>query len=395
MKIAHVIHSLDPRSGGPPEALYNMVRCQKAAGHDVTLVATDVQSMEPWSPPRIYMARVARRFAPVTNQLHILKGHGRDGLLRRFRYIPGLRSKLGEIFQEPPDILHVHGLFSHLTTGVCPFARREGIPYIIRPAGGLNRYSIATRSSMIKRACLAVCVDAHAKRAAAIHATSETEAHWLQQMYSSTRIEVIPHGVRVPSNEFLKKSQDMFLDKYQKLTGKRILLFLGRFSEKKQPDLLLDVFMRSQLPAKGWCLVMAGDGPMRNRLQHLAADHPEVVFTGFLKGSLKWGALAAADLFCLPSMDENFGVAIGEALAAGTPALASEGLHFSRDLVETDSGLLFTGGTDGLKERLSSINQFDLAAMGKNGRNHVMRKMGWESVVARLGCLYEDCIYHA
>ena len=50
MKILHVIHSVDPRSGGPSHALREMVRAQRDAGHDINLVATTIQSAEPWAP---------------------------------------------------------------------------------------------------------------------------------------------------------------------------------------------------------------------------------------------------------------------------------------------------------------------------------------------------------
>jgi glycosyltransferase involved in cell wall biosynthesis len=126
------------------------------------------------------------------------------------------------------------------------------------------------------------------------------------------------------------------------LRGKRLLLFLGRLHEKKGCDLLIESF--SALADAPMHLVVAGPCADRNYLAHLqhlgtkAADR--ITFTGMLSGDLKWGALLAAEIFILPSHQENFGIAVAEALACGTPALLSNQVNTWREIVDDGAGFV-------------------------------------------------------
>jgi glycosyltransferase involved in cell wall biosynthesis len=118
------------------------------------------------------------------------------------------------------------------------------------------------------------------------------------------------------------------------------VLFLGRLHPKKGLELLLPAFAR--LPGDA-LLVIAGpdsDG-YRARLEALAAGlgvGHRLLFTGLLLGRDKWAALVDADLFVLPSYQENFGIAVVEALAAGTPVLISDQVNLHREVRGAEVG---------------------------------------------------------
>ena len=114
---------------------------------------------------------------------------------------------------------------------------------------------------------------------------------------------------------------NFFSRAFRELRGERLLLFLGRLHEKKGCDLLLEAFRRVAPPLH---LVFAGpcaDADLEARLRALAEGLP-VTFTGPLYGEEKWAALAAAEVFILPSHQENFGMAVAEALACGLAGAA-------------------------------------------------------------------------
>jgi glycosyltransferase involved in cell wall biosynthesis len=80
-----------------------------------------------------------------------------------------------------------------------------------------------------------------------------------------------------------------------------------------------------------------GDGLRALAHRHGVADR--ITWTGMLQGRLKWGALRAADVFALPSHQENFGVAVVEALSVGLPVLISQRVNIWREVVEDGAGL--------------------------------------------------------
>jgi glycosyltransferase involved in cell wall biosynthesis len=113
----------------------------------------------------------------------------------------------------------------------------------------------------------------------------------------------------------------------------KVILFLGRLVSKKSPDLLLEAFVN-------WCgelangrdavLVLAGpdegDGFLA-QLKSMAnrrAIRGSIIFTGPLYDDAKWSAYRDADVFVLPSQNENFGNTAGEAAACGTPVIVTD-----------------------------------------------------------------------
>src|SRR5690606_19191530 len=141
MKILHVLHSLDPRSGGPSESLREIVRHQAAAGHQVSVITTDAQSVEPWRPSQVFRTALADDPRLAGAELFIARSFGRRRPLSRYSYSLQSTQWMKRRFADRskrPDVVHIHGVFSHLTSAAARLSRRYGVPYVIRPAGSLN-----------------------------------------------------------------------------------------------------------------------------------------------------------------------------------------------------------------------------------------------------------------
>ncbi|TWG81415.1 glycosyltransferase involved in cell wall biosynthesis [Cupriavidus gilardii J11] len=139
--------------------------------------------------------------------------------------------------------------------------------------------------------------------------------------------------------------------------GKRIVLFFGRLHEKKGCDLLIDAFARVAAEDPALQLVMAGPGAPALQQQLAAqAKHAgiadRVVWTGMLSGDCKWGAFHAAEVFCLPSHQENFGVAVVEALGCGVPVLISDKVNIWREIEADGAGIVQPDTVDGTERSL-------------------------------------------
>jgi glycosyltransferase involved in cell wall biosynthesis len=150
------------------------------------------------------------------------------------------------------------------------------------------------------------------------------------------------------------KQKDIFFKKHPELRGKKLILFLGRLHPKKGLDELLRAFSRLREEGIGHALVLviagaaSGTGVSQSYeddLHELASDlcaPGSVVFTGMLQGDAKWGAMLASSAFILPSHQENFGIAVAEALGCGTPVLISDKVNIWREIVDDGAGLVET-----------------------------------------------------
>ncbi len=191
--------------------------------------------------------------------------------------------------------------------------------------------------------------------AAAVLFTSEEERRLARESFSPYRCheQVVNYGTAAPALDLLV-ARESFLALFPELRNKRLLLFLGRLQEKKGCELLLEAFADIlHLDPANLHLVMAGPAANESylkQLQQLAratGAQSAITFTGMLTGELKWGAFGAADVFVLPSHQENFGIAVVEAMACGTPVLVSNKVNIWREIVGDGAGFADEDDRDG------------------------------------------------
>ena len=162
----------------------------------------------------------------------------------------------------------------------------------------------------------------------------------------------IGYGVQPPP-PFEDKMHSAFLEKCPLVRDKPFILFLSRLHEKKGVDLLIKAYgtllKKTGAESLGSFpkLVIAGPGmetEYGKEIQQLAATsealQASVYFTGMLAGDAKWGAFYATESFVLPSHQENFGIAVVEALACGKPVLISNQVNIWPEIVEANAGIV-------------------------------------------------------
>jgi glycosyltransferase involved in cell wall biosynthesis len=200
------------------------------------------------------------------------------------------------------DIVHIHALFSFATLPAAFWARRHGVPYIVRPLGTLNDWGMKNRRPWLKRLSFRAIESRVLKHAARIHYTSDQERLEAEALEVTTPAAVIPNAVPDCSSG----PYGDFRTRYPQLRDRRIVLFLSRLDPKKGLDLLLDAFARVRARVPDASLVLAGSGEeafvasLRARAASLGISS-DVVWPGFLVDGEKREAFADADVFVLPS----------------------------------------------------------------------------------------------
>ena len=317
------------------------------------------------------------------------------------------------------DLVHIHALFSFSSVVAARIAHKKNVPYVVRPLGVLNRWGMQNRRRLPKKISFQYLELPILLNSAAIHYTSEaerTEAAELNQKLAEHDAVVIP----LPIGRAVTGDAEIFRARYPQLNGRRIILFLSRIDRKKGLELLMDAFAMVR-ENEDVALVIAGDGEesyVRELQEHatrvLETTGPqttgprttdtqqkvsgrgtsEVIWTGHLSGEMKAAALAAADVFVLPSASENFGIAAAESLAAGVPTIVSEEVALSSDISRYDAGVVVRRDVQQLARAIEDLlsNRERAAALAANGRRLVEERYSPEAVGKALCELYQKCI---
>jgi glycosyltransferase involved in cell wall biosynthesis len=287
------------------------------------------------------------------------------------------------------DILHIHGLWQAPSLGGGWLARRHSIPYVVSAHGMLEPWALHHRrwkksiyASLIERSTLA--------GAACLRALTQAEADDYRRFGLSNPIAIIPNGVEVR-----QANPEAFLDAFPELRGFRIILFLGRIHYKKGPDLLVRAWKQIAEQFPDVRLVFAGndsegtEATIKRLAMHLAIAG-RITFTGFLRGDLKWSALAASSIFVLPSHSEGFSVAIVEALGSARPVVITPQCHFP-EVAEQQCGWIVDPDCESLATALTKALHAPheiLEEMGARGRGLVRKRCSWDAIGCQMAEVY-------
>ena len=353
IRLLRAIHSLDPAGGGPGAGVRSITPVLAARG-----VATEIVCIDDPSSGFGCPGATCHAIGPST------RSNGYSAALR-----PWLRRELPRF-----DAAVVHGLWQYHGYAVWREARRRKVPYFVYPHGMLDPWFNRTYPlKRLKKQLYWWMAEAHVlRRAAAVLFTCEQERRLARTAFRpwNCREVVVNYGCAAPPQASAAQLA-AFHARCPGVGGRPFLLFLSRIHEKKGVDLLLRAYSKTyaalsaggQLPP---LLVIAGpcaDPAYLKRLQHLAAEalpgaEQFIHWPGMLEGDAKWGAFREAEAFVLPSHQENFGIAVAEALACATPVLISDQVNIWREVSEDSAAFVepdTAEGTERLLVRWASL----------------------------------------
>ena len=315
-----VARNLDPRYGGISASLPNLCRQTSLLGWPgQVIVSNDASLSTPCFTKDIDILPIA--FSPFS---------AAKGFLGNRR----LRSSLAAC-----DVVHIHGIWNLHCAASGSLARQLGKPYIVSVHGMLENWAL--RQKRLKKKFYSSIIErANLNGASCLRALTQSEALDYRRFGLKQPVVVIPNGVVPPTSA----NHCHFLEKFPELQSRQVVLFLGRIHHKKGLDPLLKAWSRVSRDFPNAVLVLAGpDFENTQKSLEILADElgirQTVVFTGMLGEEMKWGALAAADFFILPSYSEGFSVAILEALALSLPVIISPQCNFP-DVAEANCGVI-------------------------------------------------------
>jgi len=363
LRILHVVQSVNPTSGGPIEGIRQIAASHHAYGHSLEIVSLDPHDAPFLSFPGVpvFPLRTAflDRWFPVTLYRWLKCHHGNY------------------------DAVIINGIWGFHLLAAYLALRNTSTPFLVFTHGMLDpwfrfRYPL---KHLKKWLVWPWAIALPLRHADAVCFTCEQEkllarqSFWLYDCIEQV-VTYGTQGIPEPARDYATA----FLQQHPAIAGRQCLLFLGRVAPKKGPDLLfraVAVLQNEGLwnPARH-CLVMAGpaDGSYARKLLRLA-DHLGITaslhWTGMLQGDQKWGAFQAAAAFVLPSHQENFGIAVAEALSSSIPVLLTHPVNIASEIAADQAGLVEPDtlvGVTSLLRRWFVTPEADRASMAGHAR---------------------------
>lgn len=367
MKVLHIIASVDPEEGGPIEGIKKLDEILHLDGIDTELLTLD-HADEDYVKDYQGVVHAKGRPAPAVT-----------GLLARFRKwarqspeaVDWARSHIADY-----DAAVVHGLWNY-STRVAALALGSGkTPYVVYSHGMLDPWF--RRQYPLKHLAKQILWFFNEgpllRRANRVLFTCDQERMLARQTFwpYQANEQVVAFGASEPL-PFDPTHEAEFRALLPALGNRNYLLFLSRIHEKKGCDLLVKAFAAIANEAPELDLVIAGPDKtgLRPHLEELARQGGvanRIHWPGMITGAAKNGALRAAEAFVLPSHQENFGIAVAEALACAKPVLISDQVNIFREIAEAEAGYTETDtveGTISLLRRWLSTDATERAEMGR------------------------------
>lgn len=379
-KVTNVICRFNSGSGGPPRTVSAIASAGRGLW-EAELFTTD------YLEPKADML-LTGNFRGHINLLHRSAQTALGGILMATGLWSAFQTQL--IRGIHPDVVHLHGVWSPYLAAFARTARAHGIPYVVAPHGMLEPWPLTVHTRR-KSWALKTYQGRILREAAAIHATSQTEARNLRSLgLTKAPIFIIPNAIDAPAGVH---------DTTKPVDGRRVLLFLSRVHPKKGLDILLRAW--GELRPSDWQLLIVGHGEPHyvQQLKRLCAkaNIANVDFHSHVDGEAREAIFARSTAFVLPTYSENFGNVVGEALIRGLPVITTSGTPWSI-VAEQNLGWYVEPDLESLKGALTALFAAEagaLAAMGARGREYVKSHLLIEAVRPQLLEMYQAAILQA
>jgi len=377
---------MHPRAGGPPVVVENFVRETRKLGHLPEIISTPLYCDGDQST----LLQRLNELAPTT----FLPGWRSFDVLQRLA-----RRQLAASIRSA-EIVHVHTLWNPINIVVRRECARHQRPYVLMPHGMLDPYSLTIRRW--RKAFYLWAMErrnlSNAQRL--IYTTPEEVRLATMELSSLPRAVVIPLGGDAPCGNCYDLAS-AFFDRFPRARGRRQLLFFGRLHFKKGLDRILAILPSVVRVCPDVLLTIVGDGSPKfvtllNRIISAQRLERNVLMTGRLEGAMKWGAYASAELFVLPSRQENFAITVAEAMQMGIPVIISNKVNTWPHVKEAGAGLIVDdGGIEvELEKALLSLLRDGAGArlMGRRGQEYARRNLTWTRATTCLMKCYDEVV---
>ncbi len=354
MRILHIIGTLDPAAGGPSESV-RVLLSFGPLGYTGEVVTLD-------DPANTFTADIPFPVHALGPQTSVY-GYNK----KLYRWLKENRSRF--------DGVVVNGLWQYCGLAAW-LALRGRKPYVVFSHGMLDPYFKHNFPlKHMKKWVYWVLAEYWVLRGAyRVLFTTKAESELAEQSFWLHHWNgyVVPYGASRPPSDGAKLAE-AFYAQCPEMRGRRFMLYLGRIHRKKGCDMLIRAFVAMAAKDPELHLMMAGPDQQSwsDGLKAMVAEaglSERVQWPGMLRGDVKWGSFYASEVFILPSHQENFGIAVAEALGCGRAVLLADKVNIAPEIAEDGAGLMERDtqeGTDNLVRRWMEMSAAERRAMSE------------------------------
>lgn len=383
IRTLHIAHSLDRQAGGALDAPLQICRYLERSGTSAAIAAC--------SGPDDDLGYFRDAYPQV--KVHAFERSFPARYSNSRAFATWLRRNLPSY-----DLVEIHSVFYGLAWHAARECRRAGKPCLVRPHGSLDPFDLRKHAALKKVVGPLLIRPMLAKATAAV-LTSELEARRMVAYGANVRRIVLPLPVPLPE---AGTDPAGFRRRFQIPEDAFVVLFMSRIDPKKGLQLLIPAVARLQAEFGKLWFVLAGTGEegVTSSVEALLDAQTKGVRVrkvGFLSGQEKADALAAANVFALPSLNENFGIVLIEAMHAGLPLLISDEVYIHNEILAAGAALVCRPAVDSVTSTLRRMldGSVDLAAMGGRGRALVRSRYRPEAATELLVDTYRELLKEA
>lgn len=293
------------------------------------------------------------------------------------------------------DVVHVQGLFSTPVPIALIYAKILKKKVLLTPHGTLGQWCLAS-GSRFKALWLKWLIKPF-NSTTIWHATAEMEKTEILSVFPDAKVEVIANGIQLKEFEnFNIFARDVLVKKFmkKKLDAEKVIVSMGRLQKKKGFDILIDSFALVLTDYPNARLLIAGqdEGEENNLIAQIRKSNLEekVFLVGSIGGQDKVDFLANADLFVLPSHNENFGIVYAESLAAGTPIVASKNTPW-QEVEKADCGRWVNNTLEETAQAMVEMLGKDREQMRVNAKE-LAKKYDWKNIAVQFKDVFEKMV---
>src|SRR5450631_1043151 len=338
VKILHVIGSVDPRGGGTTNYVFSSAEVWARHGHECHILSLD----SPNDSCVLRSSQVIFAIGPQRAQHSMVR---RLLPFLRYGYTGNLVKWLNKNAQNY-DAVILNGLWNYTSYGTWRALRKLNVPYFVCPHGMLDPWlqEAHPTSHFVKTVFWRLFESKVVRDARGIFYACEEERNLAQAFVSKSKCRefVAGYGAQDVLGD-ANAQKALFLSKFPTLKERKLIVFVSRIHPKKGLDLLIKAFARQSRDFPEFDLLIAGPDQvgLTPQLIEIAAQlgiEKRIHWPGMLSGDEKWGAFRMAAFFVLPSHQENFGIAVIEAMALGVPVLITKKVNIWHEVQLSGSG---------------------------------------------------------
>jgi glycosyltransferase involved in cell wall biosynthesis len=338
-----------------------------------------------------------KKLEVIPNIFHTVNGYHvkyyNETIISRFSWslLQGIKHDLKDA-----DVVHIQGLFSSPVPVALFWAAKYKKKIVLTPHGEFGKWCLGYKRTVLKMLWLKFLIMPFLNKIV-WHATAKAEEMEIQSVFPTAKIVVISNGVYLSDfRNFQILSKNQYVRKFSNEQNEpsHIILSVGRLHCVKGIDILIEAFKQVLQKVPLAMLFIAGEdeGQLSNLIQlsQKLGISEKVIFVGKITGKDKADLFANADVFALPSYSENFGIVYAEALAAGTPIVASTNTPWE-DVEVAQCGRWVPNTPEAIFEAILDLLSRDRAVLRRNAVNFA-KQFDWPKIAADFHVLYRDLI---